>query len=1101
MPKLPTKQDKENAKGEPNPALTSNASHANAPTKLSYGRRVSSQKKTLTSGSNSIINSRLRQTLLATCLLLVLGLTGAAFVVTQHTEALIQKTVNALLKDTDGELIQLGKVELGLRHWHLEAASVRFGDSLFAIQDINIDLQVNLPQDLTALTEFFPLDKLLTIHRVDIDSVDAKLGPSLFIANMSDQSAIGESQTPYHQITHTLQALPEIDITKILFELIPPETTAIAAKIETNNIQVHQKVNVQLEVQQPIGQLPQPRFALILDDLVLRQGEISGRLSQRANEIKLTDIELAKFKANLKGTTLSIDSEIDTGPLLKNLHTLVQLPYPNSILASVVDLDNQWQAQQIEIEGKLKSQISFDFISSNLQSQHQFIEPKMTFSAFEGISLAPKTALNLNLSGPLKQLELQLEPFELSLTPTEAQTQKLLAHLDEESSQTVSFLLNGLRLKQTAITWHLGLQDSFEYPLYGDNSLAKYILPSFILSTQNSKVNVELAISYPKLSLSQDSWQFDGNYRLATLQQTPIDLESLWQNAPLSLAWQESHFKTQGNLTLSQSQHGLDWQLSAKPNVETQTAKPLIELKGVTLRQANSTSVTESQLSLGQLQLTPSATLTLASQRSDIKRPTTSIRANVPPLTLAFTQLAFSQQALMQQTSTLQPETHTASIADFSLQSKQAMGFEELDTKAIFESLNAGTWANQLEWQVRDIQIDKQQTSHGRSRKETLLKLDNLNLKQDLSWKKQTLKGIEHWQLGTFALNSVHQLKFANGQKPLKLSGQWHIDSSLTQTLALLNQLAPLPSEFNATGNNQLKASFELTQSISQTHFAMQINQSITELEGFYQDLTFDGGKLNAQCLFTWGQSLQSPTHRDYFSSVATLKCPNTQLYFSQFDPGFPLTEIEVESDIVLSRDADKVATNYLQQLTGLSDTDVTMTAKGKVLSGHFLLPDFNLRLQDKSHAYLILHGMSLEEVLRIQPQIGVYADGIFDGVLPVDLNDGKVSISGGQLAARPPGGLIAISGSPAVDQMRASQPYLDFVFQALEHLEYSQLSSTFDMDNKGDAILQVEVKGKSRGIERPIHLNYSQEENMLQLLRSLQIGNDLQDRIEKSVK
>ncbi len=1092
MPKIPTKRDKENAQSEQNTALTSNTSQANAPEGQPLETRVSSQESRQR-------KSRLRQTLRATSLLFALGLTGAAYVVTQHTEALIQKTANALLKDRDGELIQLGKVELGLRQWRLESASVRLGDASITLRAINIDLQVNFPQDLEALTELFQLDKLLTFHRVHIDAIDAKLGPSLFSANTSDPSASGESQTAYYQIAHTLQALPELDITELHLELIPPEATATTAKVKTDNTNAH--ANQQVDVQQPIGQRPQTRYALILDDLVLRQGEISGRLSQRANEVKLTDIELAKFKGKLKGTTLNIESEIEAGPLLKSLHEFVQLPYPNSILATVVDLDNQWQAQQIDIEGKLKSQISFDYVSSNLQSQHQFIEPRFTFSAFEGISLAPETALNLSLSGPLTRLDLHLDPFELSLSPTEAQTQKLLALLGEESSQTVSYLLNGLSLKQTAITWHLRLPHSFQYPLYGESSPAKFALPSFILSTQNSKIDVELDISEPKLSLFQGSWQVDGNYRLATLQQTPIELKSLWQNAPLPLTWQASQFEMHGNLTLSQSQHGIDWQLTAKPNVGTETAKPLIALKGVTLRQANSAPETESQLSLGQLQLTPSATLTLASQRRDVDRPARSLRAELPPLTVTFTQLAFSQQAVRQQTSTPQPVTHMASIADFSLQFKQAMGFEDLDTEAILESLSAGTWANQLDWQLRDIHIERQQTYHGRSRKETLLKLDNLNLKQELSWKKKNLKGIEQWQLGTLALSSVHQLGFANGQRPLKLTGQWTIDSSLTQTLALLNQSLPLPSDFNATGTNQLKATFELTQALTQTQFAMQIDQSMTELEGFYQDINFEGGNLHTQCEFTWGQSHQSPTHKDYFSSVATLTCPRSKLNSSHFDPGFPLTDIEIESDIVLTKDADKEPSNYLQQLTGLSDTDVTMTAKGKVLNGQFLLPDFNLRLQDKSHAYLILHGLSLEEVLRIQPQIGVYADGIFDGVLPVDLIDGKVSISGGQLAARPPGGLIAISGSPAVDQMRASQPYLDFVFQALEHLQYSQLASTFDMDDKGDAKLLVEVKGKSQGIERPIHLNYSQEENMLQLLRSLQIGNDLQDRIEKSVK
>lgn len=355
--------------------------------------------------------------------------------------------------------------------------------------------------------------------------------------------------------------------------------------------------------------------------------------------------------------------------------------------------------------------------------------------------------------------------------------------------------------------------------------------------------------------------------------------------------------------------------------------------------------------------------------------------------------------------------------------------------------------------------------------------------------------------MGTVKLQSQHKLNLATASKPLVLTGQWVVDTSMTEALSLLNQTQPLPAELNVTGHNQLQAQFNLTQQRDQTQFAMQITQSMTELEGFYKDTTFEGGKLQAQCEFTWGQSHKKQQDKGYFSSLSKLNCPQTLMTFNLFDPGFPLTDIEVEADIALGKDAEKLPDNWIQQLTGLSDTDVSMTAKGKVLSGQFLLPEFNLKLQDKSHAYLLLQAMSLEEVLRIQPQIGVYADGIFDGVLPVDLINGKVSITGGQLAARAPGGLIAISGNPAVEQMRQSQPYLDFVFSTLEHLQYSQLSSSFDMDQAGDAKLLVEVKGRSQGVERPIHLNYSHEENMLQLFRSLQIGNDLQDRIEKSVK
>jgi hypothetical protein len=84
---------------------------------------------------------------------------------------------------------------------------------------------------------------------------------------------------------------------------------------------------------------------------------------------------------------------------------------------------------------------------------------------------------------------------------------------------------------------------------------------------------------------------------------------------------------------------------------------------------------------------------------------------------------------------------------------------------------------------------------------------------------------------------------------------------------------------------------------------------------------------------------------------------------------------------------------------------------------------------------------------------------------------------------------------------MRAGQPYLDFAFSTLEHLQYSTLASTYDMAPDGEAWLKVEVKGKAEGIERPIHLNYSHEENMLQLLRSLTIGDKLQTQIEASMQ
>lgn len=72
----------------------------------------------------------------------------------------------------------------------------------------------------------------------------------------------------------------------------------------------------------------------------------------------------------------------------------------------------------------------------------------------------------------------------------------------------------------------------------------------------------------------------------------------------------------------------------------------------------------------------------------------------------------------------------------FSIALQKAMSFEfKPEVEAPLDSLLAATWQNQLEWQANQLNIEKQLSSKGRSRKETVLKLDKLILAQSLNWK------------------------------------------------------------------------------------------------------------------------------------------------------------------------------------------------------------------------------------------------------------------------------------------------------------------------------------------------------------------------------
>ncbi|MCL1089362.1 YdbH domain-containing protein [Shewanella profunda] len=1039
-----------------------------------------------TASSKMVRRFPLKKTLVATALTGVLACVALSiWIINTQTEKLIIRAANYVLSGMDSELIDIRLGESQLEHWHITSAKLRIHDSQIMLKDLNIVLELDWPQSLDELKQLSQIPHLTRkIKQIKTGDIEVELGQSIFLP---DRNAIDE-QGP--ALALDIKSLPQIDIGK----------TKLFLRSQANL----------------------PAYHLVMDKLSLNNaGEISSAFSHDGESI-------AVLKAILAAEGWQLESELALAPLLASLHQISLRQSPGSMLNTLTEFDKQWQELAIDLQGQLVSHSQLGLTSGELISRHKLIDPKVTFNQFAALQLEPKPALEFSIAGHLAELELSLKPFTLALNPNDKQQQQLLALLDSPLNDSISTLLSGLKNTAAPVGIQLTLGETLTYPLNqtqthnGQQAITLVNLPQISLKTLDSKIDIQVDVSDIEIAKSADTLALKADWHLNAKQETPVQLADIWIDATQALGWKSSQLVTTGEFSLAQSPQSTDWQLMTKPvtaKVESlkKTAPTLLfSLGEITYNSPlDKQAPRQTEFNLGHINLNTLGLIQLSSHTDHLQQglhPSsmanqTALQISLPPLDLTLDQLRLLQTT---QTSVVGSDNIISSQSDmsaaaFSITLQKAMHFE-LKPDTPMNSLLASDWQNHLLWHANQLNIEKQLSSKGRTRKETVLKLDSLALKQSLDWKKGTLLGEENWQLGTVELQSHHQLNLATANKPLVLTGQWVVDTSMTEALSLLNQTQPLPSELNVTGNNQFQAQFNLTQQRDQTQFVMQITQSMTDLEGFYNDTIFEGGKLQAQCEFTWELSHRELSHKkpqdkDYFSSLSRLNCPQTLMTFNLFDPGFPLTDIEVEADIALGKDAEKLPDNWLQQLTGLSDTDISMTAKGKVLSGQFLLPEFNLKLQEKSHAYLLLQGMSLEEVLRIQPQTGINADGIFDGVLPVDLVNGKVSITGGQLAARAPGGLIAISGNPSVDGMRQSQPYLDFVFSTLEHLQYSQLSSSFDMDQEGDATLIVEVKGRTQGIERPIHLNYSHEENMLQLFRSLQIGNDLQNKIEKSVK
>lgn len=418
--------------------------------------------------------------------------------------------------------------------------------------------------------------------------------------------------------------------------------------------------------------------------------------------------------------------------------------------------------------------------------------------------------------------------------------------------------------------------------------------------------------------------------------------------------------------------------------------------------------------------------------------------------------------------------------------------------------LKTSQLANNLNYEIDGLEINHTYIKNKRKRKQKLLHLYQATLTQSLKWDDYRLDTQEHWSIDGLEFESEHSLT-PGAKAQAMLQGKLDLDTELSTLLFLVQNSYALPSNIYMDGQTQLKANYQLFEESNNTLFNVDFSPDLSSLNGSISDLPFEGVDMSAHCNFSLLQDSQGTNRRSF-------TCPEMGLTAAAFNPGVLITNLKADGDISLSLDdapleapSDGGPIRHDTQLNNsvaanLSSAEIHLNATGDLLGGQVLLPEFSLKLHDRSHGYLVLQGLSLEELIAIQPQVGIYADGIFDGVLPVDLVDGRVSVTGGRLAARAPGGLISISGNPAVEQMRLSQPYLDFAFSTMEHLQYTELSSTFDMQPSGDALLKVNVKGRGKGIERPIHLNYSQEENMLQLLKSLQVGDKLQTQIEQSM-
>jgi len=215
------------------------------------------------------------------------------------------------------------------------------------------------------------------------------------------------------------------------------------------------------------------------------------------------------------------------------------------------------------------------------------------------------------------------------------------------------------------------------------------------------------------------------------------------------------------------------------------------------------------------------------------------------------------------------------------------------------------------------------------------------------------------------------------------------------------------------------------------------------------------------------------------------------QLKIQQANPGLPIGPLETRiryAAPLASAGKGQLEINLAR--TALMGGQVTLTpGQWNLAAGNQLFP-------------IHIRGLELQQLFALYPAEGLAGSGTLDGDLPVRLGQNGIEIEQGHVAARQPGGHLQFS-SERIKALGRSNPAMQLVTQSLEDFRFTTLNSAVDYDQHGTLTLGMRLEGQNPAIEngRPIHFNINLEEDIPNLLASLQLTDRVNDIITRRVQ
>lgn len=282
----------------------------------------------------------------------------------------------------------------------------------------------------------------------------------------------------------------------------------------------------------------------------------------------------------------------------------------------------------------------------------------------------------------------------------------------------------------------------------------------------------------------------------------------------------------------------------------------------------------------------------------------------------------------------------------------------------------------------------------------------------------------------------------------------------------LSKRVAPWESDFDISAGNlavDLRANW--TPAESGSIFEARSSVQIDALAGFYADIAYVGFSTDIEL--------------DY--SATGIAVAQTSISVDLVDMGLPIRNIAADVEIDVSELAVDVE-------------NLQMTA----FDGAINAAPFSFHTgRDVNNVILTARGIELSELLSIKEFAAVDVTGTINAALPITFAEGGISIEAGKLTGEPPGGVIRyLGGDPDSTDLSS----LGLATTALSNFEYESLEADVSYSMAGDLTLQMQIKGRNPELDdgRPIVLNLGVENNVPQMLKSLQAARAVEEILEE---